>query len=197
MYITEGDLENFILQDIDSSYSAWISSIIDMVGGYIDNYCGTDFMGGNAGEDRYFDGSGTNELYVGDFQAVTAVSLLDIFGNTISNLTENQHYFTYPLNQTVKNMLVLNGGFYGIFPKRRRAVKVTGTWGYGASNVPPEIKAAAIKLAAKLINEGLRGGQVKTENLGSYSITYKDVDEQADAMGINDILDGFRMVLLD
>ena len=55
MYITEGDLEKYILQDIDASYSTWIATIIEYVGAYIDHYCDTTYVGSGTDTDRYYD----------------------------------------------------------------------------------------------------------------------------------------------
>lgn len=198
-YITEGDLENFILQDIDSSYSSWIATVITQVEAYIDEYCGTSFAGGSAGVVRYFDGSGQNEIFVGDYQASSEVKILNVDGNDLYELTEGTDFLAYPLNSTVKNSIHLmpTGKAGGRFPGYQRALKITGTFGYGSSNIPAPIKLAAMKLAAKIINEGLRGGQVSSESLGSYSIDYREVDEVAETMQIQDILNKYRPILLE
>lgn len=191
-YITEGDLENHILQDIDSSYSAWIGVIIGFVEEYIDKYCGTSFAS-QGSVDRYYDGSDGNELIIDDVQSVTSVQILAPDGSVIANLTQNTDYWLYPLNDTVKNSLVLSGtNLLSEFPSYPRAVKITGTFGFGT--VPGPVKFAGIQLAAKMINEGLRGGQVKSESLGSYRVDYRDIDESVESMGIKEILNQYRQV---
>ena len=195
-YITEGDLENHILQDIDSSYSSWIASIIGFVEEYIDKYCDTNFASSSANVIKYFDGSGTDEIFIGDFQSLTSVQVLQADGNVESTLDADVDYWKYPLNEDIKNTLKLvPTGKYSSFPQRPRALKVTGTWGW--DTVPGPIKMAAIKLAAQLINEGLRGGQVNSESLGSYSVSYKNLDDKADAMGVKNILDMYRPIFLE
>lgn len=194
-YITESDLENLILEDIDSSYSSFITQVIGYVEAYVDQYCGTNFVLASSGA-RYFDGSGNDELYVGDFSATTQVEILDINGQTINTLTVNQDYWEKPYNLSTKNTIQLApAGQIRSFPCRPRAVKVTGTFGYAA--VPEPVKLAAVQLAAKVVNLGLRGGQVKSESLGSYSITYKDIDEESDSLGIKEILDQYARVGLE
>jgi len=186
MYITEGDIEKFLLQDIDSSYSTWITTIIGYVEDYVDKYCGTNFKDQGSGT-RYYDGSGSAEINIDNLQSVSSVQILDADGNVEVSLTENTDFWLYPLNDSVKNKLVSNTY---VFPNRPRSLKVTGTFGY--LTTPEPIKFAAIQLAAKIINQGLRGGQVKSENLGSYSITYRDIDEESESMGIKEILNQYR-----
>lgn len=193
-YIVESDLENFILHDIDPSFSTWITSVIAMVEDYIDKYCGTDFTNATS-EDRYFDGSGSRELYVGPLQSVSSLQILDVNGNVEITLTATTDYHLYPLNETIKERIVLaQGGQYQAFPARIRAVKVTGVFGYDAA--PEPVKLAAIQLAAKIINEGLRGGQVSAETLGSYHIDYREVEEATESLGIKEILNQYRVLSL-
>ena len=193
-YLTEGDLENFILQDIDSSFSTWIASVIAQVKEYIDNYCGTDFSNSTAAS-RYFNGDGGDILNVGDFQSISELLLLDLDGKTMATLVENTDFFTLPYNETVKNQIQLaTGGQYVLWPNWPRAVKITGI--FGCATVPGPVKLAAIKLAAKIINEGLRGGQVSGESLGSYRIDYKATDESIESLGIKEILNQYRVITL-
>lgn len=194
-YITESDLENHILQDIDSSYSSWISTIIGFVEAYIDKYCETDYTGSGSDTDRYYDGSGTDSIIIDEFTEITAVYLLDNFGNTIHTVPTDG-WFLAPYNSDVKNQLVLNGhAGYAAFPLGDRTVKVTGKFGH--TTVPAPVKFAGIQLCAKIINEGLRGGQVSSETLGSYTVNYREVDEVAESMGVKNILDMYRRVGLE
>lgn len=193
-YTTEGDLENLLLQDIDSSYSSWITAVIAAVEAYIDQYCGTTFADSGSST-KYYDGTGTDEIVVDEYQSITSVDVLDETGNVEQSLTADTDFWSYPLNDGVKNRLKLSqSGKLSNFPNRPRALKIVATWGRLA--VPGPIRMAAAKLAAKVINEGLRGGQVKSENLGSYSITYKDIDEKAGAMEIYNILNMYRNLSL-
>ncbi len=192
MYITEGDLEKFILQDIDATYSPWIDTIIGFVEAYIDKYCDTTYSGTGIASDRFYDGSDSDVLIIDNYTEISAVQFLDDFGNVIHTVPSNG-WNTAPYNGSVYNQIQLNGNAgYAYFPAGNRTVKVTGKFGY--TDVPPPVKYAGIQLATKIINEGLRGGQVSSENLGSYSVSYQKVDEVADSMGIKDILNMYRRV---
>lgn len=189
-YITKGDIQNFMLQDINPSYDSFITTIIAFVEDYIDKYCGTTF-GSEANATRYFDGSGENELFIGDFSTITSVAILDGQGNVQNTLVENIDFNTFPYNSTPKTTLILaSGGQLSRFPCRRRSVKVVGVFGY--SSAPSPVKLAGLQLCQKLLDQGLRGGQVTSENLGSYSISYEKVDEEADSLGVKDILNQYR-----
>lgn len=193
-YFNEGDLENFILQDIDSNYSTWITSVISMVENYIDQYCGTDFENSNS-SDRYFDGTGSDEITIGPVSSITTVQFLNITGGIDATLADTD-WNLYPLNDSSKYILKLSaGGNHPSFPSFGKSVKITGI--FGSTTVPAAVKLAAIQLAARIINNGLRGGQVSSETLGSYNVSYQKVDDEADAMGVKDILNQFRVITLD
>jgi len=193
-YLTEGDLENFLLQDIDSSFSTFISNVITWVEDYITQYCGTDFEN-SASSAKYFDGNGTEDLYVGEYQSLSEVLVLASDRNTLATLVANTDYWKYPYNESVYDTIrLVKGGQYSLWPMRARAAKVTGVW--GRASVPNPVKLAAIKLAAKIINEGLRGGEVTSETLGSYTINYKQIDESAESLGIKEILNQYRAIIL-
>lgn len=194
MYITEGDLENYLMQDIDASFSTFIASVITWVEDYINQYCGIDFEN-SVSATKYFDGSGDQDLLIGECQSLTEVLILDSDGNTLATLTENNDYWKYPYNETVFDTLKLvNTGQYTKWPARARAAKITGI--FGRASVPNPIKIAACQLAAKIVNQGLRGGQVSAEKLGSYSINYREMDESAESLGIKDILNQYRAITL-
>ncbi|HEX5429860.1 MAG TPA: hypothetical protein VFX17_02140 [Patescibacteria group bacterium] len=196
MYITKGDIQNFVGEDIDSTADSWLDSIIEMVGNYIDDYCDTTFADAGTAT-RNFDGSGNGDLVVDEFQSITSVYILDIDGNQLFDLLENVDFVTYPLNDSPKNRLqLLRGGQLISWPKQRYSVRITGSW--GAAVVPGPIKMAALQLAARFLDKSLRGGMhIQRERLGEYDIIYEQVADDAKALGIFDILDGYRKIGMD
>lgn len=190
-YITKGDIQNYMLQDIDTSFDSWIATVIEMVETYIDGYCGTSFNASGS-SDYYYDGSGTDVLIIDPIQTISGLTIYDSQGNQEMTLTENVDYWLYPLNEDVKTIIKLAAGKLGHFPERTRVVKVTVVGGY--ADVPADIKLVALKLAAKILEKGLKGGQVSSESLGEYSVNYEKVDEAADALGINEVLDGYAPI---
>lgn len=194
-YINEGDIENFIIQDIDNSFSSFISTIIAWVEEYIDNYCGTNYRTTAASGVKYYDGTGLDRITIDPFTSISSIEILDANGNVQQSLNASDYYL-YPYNDSSYSSIVLSaGGSIGSFPDRVRSIKVTGTFGLSAA-VPEPIKMVAVKLSAKLINEGLKGGQVSSESLGSYSVDYKDLDESADSLGVKEVLNQYRVMEL-
>ncbi len=196
-YITKSDISKYMLQDIDASFDTFVTFIIDSVTTYINSYCNVNFENTTPAT-RYFDGYGGDLLHIGDFQpgTLTSVQILDISGTVIITLTLNQDYAEFPYNETYPNALrLLQGGSTRQFwPTYTRAIKITGKFGH--DTVPADIKIAALKLSKKLLEDGIKGGQASREQLGSYEVLYKEINEATEAMGIIDILDGYRQVSL-
>ncbi len=61
-----------------------------------------------------------------------------------------------------------------------------------ATSVPEAIQFVATKLAATLIEPGLKGGHISSQDLGDYSVTFEKIDQTADALGIYNTLDQYR-----
>lgn len=192
---TEGDIENYTAIDIDSSFSTWITFLIAAVTEYVEKYCGIDFEN-TASAEKYYDGPGTNELLIDEAQSLSALVIYDIDGNQIHSLTENDDYYLYPLNDDIKNRIVLTRtGKITNFPSWNRSIKATGVFGH--ASVPTPVKLVAIKIAAKFLEKAVKGGEADSEKLGDYTIDYKEIDEQVETLGIKEILNQYRAVRLE
>ncbi len=197
MALTDKDtIEKFLVTDIDATYDTFVTFIIGAVKNYIEKYTGKEFEGTT--EARYFDGNGKRELVVDEFTTLTAVNVLDTYGNNEYALTEGQaaDYITYPYNGTPKFKLILvSTATVGSFLKGHKRVKITGTWGE-ATTVPNDIKLAATMLAGQIVKEGRDGGKIQSESLGDYSVTFASVEATADRIGVKNILDRYKIIEL-
>lgn len=193
------------LSAIDSSVTVWIAS----VKAWIDRYCGRTFEAASAS--KYYDGNRSDRLLVDPFIGVpTEVLLLNHDGSTWMTLTEGAgaDYVAYPLNETEKNQIVLMpNARAGIFARAfeniiddtdmeqetdiKRLVKVTASFG-ASTTVPADVEMAATMLVGKIAEKREKGGDLQSESLGDYSHSFKDIDEEADALGVYNILDAWR-----
>jgi len=190
-YTDKTNVENFLNITIPASLNTQLATWIAGVKQWIDNYTGTTFESGS--ETRYYDGSGSRELLVDYFTGDPVVVTLDVDGDDDVSITAD-YIDSYPLNETVKNCLVLKSAAeVGVFPKRQKSVKVTATFGW-SSTVPELVQMAATQLVAYFLQTRLKGGKnVTSEELGDYSISYGKVDSAADELGIKNILDQYRL----
>lgn len=176
-YTTEEKIENFLQIDIDDSLSSQVSTWINWVKEWIDNYTGTTFEASS--ETRYYDSDGTDRLFIDYCTSVSNIYFLDSEGNVDETLSSSD-YWLYPLNKTPKYEIRLNpSGDYPCFPVGSKRVKVVGTFGY-SDNVPADIEWVATGMVGEIIKNMTDVAKgIKSENLGEYSITFNDIQKFA------------------
>lgn len=194
MYTTQAKVEQYLKADL-SAVSSEVTNWIASVKAWIDRYCGKTFEGSS--ETRYYDGNGKQRILIDSFTGnPTLVEILEIDGTTLLSLTEGQSedYITYPLNETEKNELALvTSANMQSFIKGKRRLKVTAVFG-ASTSVPADVELAATKLVASIAVKRTKGGETKSEKLGDQTLAYKDIDEEATALGIYNILDAHREI---
>lgn len=143
----------------------------------IENMTGRVFIAEETATARVFNGMGGTELCIDDCVEVTLVERgLDSFGDTFETVpaTGLTRYFTTPQNAVAKGQpietLVLrsNTWFTGIQNQR-----ITAKWGYSVE-APPAIAQACAILAGGMYmyNRGGASGNVTSEKIGNYSVSY-------------------------
>lgn len=198
-YTTEAKIENYILNDIASSFSTQISSWIEGIENFIDQYTGRNFIADEAASARLYDGDGEQNILVDDCVEVTKVEQgTDDYGGTFSEVSASgaDRYFTLPNNATAKgepiNEITLRSRRW---PEGIQNNRITAKWGYSAS-VPADIEFAATVFVAGILNQHRQGGdEIKSEKIGNYQVTY-NTDNGENSFGdfkrAMEILDRYR-----
>lgn len=193
-YANEGNLENYLTIDVDNSFSDAISDWSEAVDLYINNYTNKSFADSGS-EIRYFDGNGTREIDIDDFVSLISVEVLGTTTDDVEyTLTEGKanDYLIYPYNTNPKYRLILTRtARVQRWATGERRIKITGNWGQSA--VPKDIELAATMLLAGIVEKGLKGGTVLSEDLGDYSVTFKEIDMISSVMGVKEILDKHKI----
>lgn len=196
MYTDKATIQNYLLVNIDSSFDTQIDEWILAVQNWIETYTGRKFIQETA-TTKLYDGDGSIELIVNDIITISKFEILDEDGNVEATFDDVLFYYLDPPNDIPKTRIVINkfNAPLPYFPKGKQNIKVTGTFGYAAA-VPAEIKLAATQLVAGIIMDGNYdvGKEIQSERLGEYSITYQAISEQADRLGVKDILDRYRNI---
>jgi len=198
-YTTEQKVKNYLgISSLpDPLTSAALEDFINAVDAFIDNYCNRTFESSDTS--KYYDGSGSSELLIDDLISLTKIEILDDDGNVNETIDSSDEYWLYPENKTPKNRIVLNADNapIAVFPKGNQNIKITGTFGY-QSSVPDDIVLAATKLVAGIIEEKYIKdvGSIKSEKLGEYSVTIQDIKETGRNLGVFDILDRYRDIVV-
>ncbi len=197
-YTTKTKIENYILQDIASSFDTQLASWIEGVEKIIEQITGRIFIADSVASARVYDGDGKSSLLIDECVAVTKVEVgNDSYGSTFSEVaaTGADRYFTEPANAIVKNMAIhkitLNAR---CFPEGIQNNKITAKWGYSVA-VPADIEFAATVFVAGILNQHRQGGdQIKSERIGNYDVTYntdKEGDSFADFTRAKEILSAY------
>ena len=190
-YTTKENVENYLHTTFPAAMAAYVAQWLNAVDQWIENYTGKKWKD-VASATKYYDTCGGREIYVDNFEGnPTEVCTLDADGDTILTLTIDEDFRTYPWNETTKNKLVLmENGRAGEFETGDKRLKITAT--FGITTAPADITLAATKLTASVADKYLNGGPLKSESVGDVSFTFADIDQNADALGVYNILDHYR-----
>jgi len=197
MYTNKGNLQKYIMIDIDASFDTQVENWISAAERYINQYVGRpDGFETGADETRYFDGNGKREIDIDEFISITSVEYLESNGEDVGwTLTEGleSDYITYPYNKTPYYRLKLvTSSEIGAWYKGKKRLKVTGKFGH-SSSVPKDIELVATMLISNVIEKGLKGGKVTSESLGDYSISFEDIQQSASLLNVKNILDQYKL----
>lgn len=202
-YTTEEILENYILNDIDATFSDQIDSWIAGIEKFIDGYTGRNFIADESATARKYDGDDTNELLIDDAVEITKVEVgNDGYGGSFDELSAGgaDGYFLYPENYSVRGLpvrkIVLNSRRW---PAGAQNNQITAKWGFSAT-VPADIQFAATVFVAGVLNQHRQGGdEIKSEKIGNYTVTYntdKGQNSFGDFSKAKEILDRYRKLNL-
>ena len=195
-YTDKNTISNYLNITIDSSMDSQITAWIAAIQAWIDKYTGTSFES-SSDTYRLYDGSGTDTLMTDDFQkdTLTKIELLDLDGDVDETNDDTDEWWTYPENIGYRNKIVLNAdnASFTVFTKGHQNIKVYATFSQSAT-VPADIKHAATMLTAGIIQKSMSGEGVKSERLGAYEITFKDIEDLPNFLDTKEILDQYRYI---
>ena len=199
-YTSKANVQNLLMINIDASFNTQISDWIEAAESFINNYCNRDSFELESDTEKIYDGSSTRELLVDDILTVSKIEMLDDDGDVNYTLDESTDWYLYPANKTPKTSIILNpsNAPIGIFVRGYQNIKITGTFGY-ATTAPKDIVLAATRIVAQIISDKNLNiaGNIKSEKLGEYTVTFMDVDKITDSLNIKaDILDKYRRIVV-
>lgn len=178
-------VESYLLLTVDENFRDEVQAWIDAVTAYIERYTGRTFTTDSTATDRLYDGNNDDALFIDDAFQVTQVKI----GTEVLLTTD---YFIYPTRTLPKTRIVLP---YRIFTYGNSNITVTAKWGYGS--VPEDLSFAATVMVAGIINNSNdHQGEVLSETIGRYSVTYKSgTTQETDFAHAKDILKMYKRFL--
>lgn len=130
---------------------------------------------------KSFDGNGKKLLLTRpSLRAVTKIEIIDKITGSIDLLDKDEYLWD-------KGWVKLRGN-YSYWPVGKSNIKVTGSWGW--TQVPSMVRLLAAQVAALMLGTPKDG--VKSESLGSYSVTYSDGSEGS-GLTVQDVINKYRL----
>lgn len=194
-YTSETKVENYILQNIDSTFSSQIEKWIEAAEAYIDNLTGRNFIADSSASARLYDGDDSPELLIDDAVEVTKVEVgQDDYGSSFEEVSASgsDRYFLEPANYSADSVPIMKIVLRARnFPEGHQNNRITAKWGYSAS-VPADIEFAATVLVAGICNAQRKDTkEIASEKIGNYSVSYASEKEKNDFEQAKNILDKY------
>lgn len=202
-YTTEEKIENYILEDIDASFSDQIDNWIEAMEREIDNITGRNFVADSTASTRLFNGTGNDTLLIDDCVAITKVEIgLDSYGGTFTEIsaTDSDRYFKEPENYSERGVpITILSLSAREWPKGRQNNRITAKWGYSTA-VPKDIEFVCTVFVAGILNQQRQGGdEIKSEKIGNYQVTYntdQGANSYADFEKAMNILNSYKKIYI-
>lgn len=192
---TRDKVQKYLLITIDESFHDQVDEWIQGVTAYMEKATGRKLEADGEASERVYDGDGTRELDIDEAVELDAVTV-DETELTLTNILE------YPANRPN-----LDGGFdklrikstaMGSFAVGEQNVVVEARWGAfdtseEGAGIPLDITHAATVFVAGIINaSNQHEGEVQSETIGRYSVTYKTESEKNDFKQAMETLKRYR-----
>lgn len=188
-YTTRAKIENYMLITIDPTFYAQVDEWITDIEEYIDRDTGRNFVADAEDSDRLYDGTGTDKLLIDDAISISDVQLA--IGD--SEVVDPDDLVKYPANYAAKKLPICRLELRnGVFGTGKQNITATGKWGF-SEEPPGDIQLCATVLVSGIINYSYSSdGEVQSESIGRYSVTYKDDKQWSDFERVPKVLESYK-----
>jgi hypothetical protein len=166
----------------DTTYDSLINTLITSASRVIDGYLGQEddyFYPSTDTEVRYYNGNNDFEIVIDDFLSVSELAVAEegVLESTGYTVWSSTNYYLEPYNASAKSkpyhkitVDMLNGDKYA-FPNFKKAVRVTGIFGYSTSP-PVDVTQAAMMLVIRQMQRAKNAYQDAGANPGIGQMFY-------------------------
>lgn len=182
-YTTIENIKNYLTIEIVEAFEDQIDDWITAMSNHVRLATNRDWLADETATERFFDGNGMRSIEVGDF---IGTPVLKVGSDFNTDMVASTDFASFPYNTTSKNTLIHKS--YG-FPRGIQNVSVTARWGYMES-VPKDIQlATTILVAGIILAQTNQEGEVKSETIGNYTVSYATEKQISDFENAKKILD--------
>lgn len=181
-YCTKEDVAAYLGITLTGDQETQVDNYIAIVEEYIERTTNRVFKADTAFSDRYFSGYSNGALAIDEAVAINptnGVLVYDENGSLVYTMSTTD-FDVYPFNKTPIRRLLMKPMATPYFYNSQRNIKISGKWGYSVE--PPKgIAFATMVLAAGMLNNSIdTSGEVASERIGEYSVTYKTTSQNDD-----------------
>lgn len=186
------NVENYLLTTIDASFDTQIAQWIAAVEKHINKKTDRQIIAEDSNSVNYYDGTGRKDMMIPDFYSITTVGVKSD-KDDIAPEDFTSDVYMYPSGRKPIYQLQMDNNY---FPKGRQNIVVTGRKGYFASDdVDEDIVFAATVLVAGIVNaSNVSQGEIKSESIGRYTVTYSTDQQKIDFKSAIDIIESYRRI---
>ncbi len=190
-------IENYLLTQIAADFEDQVKEWVAQMEKYIEQFTGRVFIADTVATYKKYEVEGKAEnfgtvvgedLFIDDCVEVTELQIDD-------EVVDVDDYVIYPANITPKTRIKLKDDSGVSFTIGEQNIEVKAKWGYSVA-VPNDISFATTVLVCGIINYSLQAeGEVKSESIGSYSVTYKEEKQWQDFERAKHILESYVRII--
>jgi hypothetical protein len=184
MITTIDNIKNYLLIDIEESFESQIEEWIADVEEEIEKETGRKIIADEAATERVFKSEGGRTLIVDEFVMDGDYAELVVMDDN-SNVLDVDYE---PFNRDPRYKLTCTSGF----PAGK--IRVTARWGYAVEAPRPLVRAATVLVAGIINNSNQHDGEVQSETIGRYTVTYKTKKEQGDFEAAKETIKKYRRI---
>lgn len=182
-YTDKTAVENYLIKTIDDSFDAQLTEWIEAMSLLIDSMANRTIFR-ETPETFKYDGDGTRLILIKDCVDITAV--------TVDGIDLTSEIVKYPANKGYTSRIALPDR---IFTKGMQNVSVTAIQAMNKV-LPADIKTACTILVAGILNNQTLKGQARTEQIGNYSVTYMNDQQEKDFVMAKSIIASYRRIVI-
>jgi hypothetical protein len=176
-------VEKYLLTTIDSSFDTQLTEWITAADRHIDRMTNRQIIADSIAAEYKYSGNKKDYMHIDDFIEIDTVEMDGV------DITDD--IFFEPANRLPYFKLVYDDG---IFEKGNQNIVVTGRRGYAdAAAIPEDLIFAATVFVAGIVNfSNNSSGEIKSESIGGYSVTYVSDSQKNDFTRAEAIIKSYR-----
>lgn len=185
-YTTKENLEAYLLLNIDPDFAEQITKWIKSASLYVRTVTNREWLASETATTKIYSGNGSQELIIDDYVGDLVLSIGDNWNENMVVIDEADYY------------LEGTSIFYksDVFPCGNKNIAVTARFGYSAT-VPEDIELATTIFASGIALANMNSdGEVSSESIGNYKVTYKDDKHKDDFAMANSIIESRKLILI-